>query len=304
MKTSYNIIWVDDDPSSTDTDQADVSDFLEEYGIRADITFVEAPVDGSIREKLEHHLTDPDLDLLLVDYHMEGLSGDQLVKVIRESDHIYLPVIFYSSSTVDDLLNAVRDAALDGVYIANRDFLINKIRDVVNSLLVKEQTVKQVRGLLMEGVSEIDTRFEEIFFRTWDDCTEIQKSGLEGYLKKIIIEKAKSAKKRCGEFPSEAAAFDEHIRSSFLTANYDTYTRWRLTNKILELVGHTPADLQTLKEFVNREDGQAPLNNLRNDYAHKSRKLLSDEHSLERCIEIRRELRSQFANIDSILGSE
>jgi CheY-like chemotaxis protein len=303
MKTSYNIIWVDDDPTSTETDQEDVSEFLEEYGIRADITIVEAPADGSIREKLEHHLLDPELDLLLVDYHMEGLNGDQLVKLIRQSNHVYLPVIFYSSSPVQELYDAVRDSALDGVYIANRDFFINKVRDVVQSLLVKEQTVKQVRGLLMEGVSEIDTRFQEIFFKVWEDCSAEKKTDIHKYLSDIVKDRAKSAAKKHEKFPDHDA-LDEHLKESFLTAKYDTYTRWRLTRKLLELVEHTPDDIDLLKEFAEREEGQQSLNSLRNDYAHKSRQLLTENHTPERCIEIRRDLRAQFANIDSILGTE
>lgn len=303
MKTSYNIIWVDDDPASIETDQEDVRDFLEEFGIRADINFVEAPADGSIHEKLEHSLSDQELDLLLVDYHMEGLSGDQLVKLIRDSDHVYLPVIFYSSSSVDELLNAVRDAALDGVYIANRDFLINKVRDVVKSLLVKEQTVKQVRGLLMEGVSEIDARFQDIFFKIWADCSGENRSVIYKYLSEIIEGRAKDAEKRRKNFPSEGD-FEAHITADFLTAKYDTYTRWRLTKRILEMVDHDNDDLAKLKEFGMRDGGQKPLNGLRNDYAHKSRRLLSEDHSIDRCIEIRKELRAQFANIDAILGKE
>lgn len=94
MKIAYNILWIDDEPSSIDTDQEDVKEFLEEVGIRPDINFVEAPADGSIKDRLEHHLKNPDLDLLMVDYHMNGLQGDQLVRLIRETDHIYLPVIF------------------------------------------------------------------------------------------------------------------------------------------------------------------------------------------------------------------
>lgn len=304
MKTSYNILWIDDDPKSVDTDQEDVKDYLEEYGIRADIKFVEAPPDGSIKERLEHDLKDPDLDILMVDYHMEGLSGDQLVRLIRETDHIYLPVIFYSSSSVSELLNAVRDAELDGVYIANRAALMNKVKSVVGSLLVREQTVKQVRGLLMEGVSEIDTQFYEIFQKVWPGLNGDQQSCMVKYLQDIMNDRAKSASSKAEKLPSDVGEFGSHIIEQFLTASYDTYTRWRLTKKVLELTGHSEKDVAELKKFAVMPDGAKPLNGLRNDYAHKSRKLLAKEHGDARCVEIRRALRSQAANIDSILGSE
>ncbi len=304
MKTAYNILWIDDEPKSTDTDQADVRDFLEESGIRADITFVEATEDGSIKERLEHHLKDPDLDLLMVDYNMVGLQGDQLVRLIRETDHIYLPVIFYSSSSVSDLHEAVRDAQLDGVYIANRTALIQKVKSVVGSLLNREQTVKQVRGLLMEGVSEIDTQFYEIYLKVWPKLTEDQQVDVAAYLKEIVDERAKAAKKKADAFPSDAESLGNHLSEKFLTAAYDTYTRWRLTRRILDITGHVEDYIAELKKFADIEGDEIPLNKLRNDYAHKSRKTLSENHNIERCIAIRRSLRAQAANIDAILGSE
>lgn len=304
MKTAYNILWIDDDPKSTDTDQEDVKEFLEEVGIRADISFVEAPADGSIKDRLEHHLKDPDLDLLMVDYHMDGLQGDQLVRLIRETDHIYLPVIFYSSSSVSDLLDAVRAAELDGVYIANRTALIQKVRSVVGSLLVREQTVKQVRGLLMEGVSEIDTQFYEIFLKVWPKLNADQQSEVARYLKSIVDERVKSATKKADGLPLDAQGLGTHLTDKFLTAAYDTSTRWRLTCKILGILGHAEAHIAELKKFAEAEGGETPLNSLRNDYAHKSRKLLSESHDINRCIKIRKSLRAQTANIDAILGSE
>lgn len=304
MKTAYNILWIDDEPNSTDTDQADVRDFLEEFGIRADITFVEATEDGSIKERLEHHLKDPELDLLMVDYNMVGLQGDQLVRLIRETDHIYLPVIFYSSSSVSDLHEAVRDAQLDGVYIANRTALIQKVKSVVRSLLNREQTVKQVRGLLMEGVSEIDTQFYEIYLKVWPKLTTEQQVDVAKHLKSIIDERAKSAKKKAEAFPSDVEALGAHLTDSFLTAAYDTYTRWRLTRKILDISGHVEDYIAELKKFAEIEGDEVPLNKLRNDYAHKSRRILSESHSIDRCISIRKSLRTQAANIDAILGSE
>lgn len=304
MKISYNILWVDDDPKSVDTDQEDVKDYLEEYGIRADIKFVEAPADGSIKGRLEHDLKDPDLDILMVDYHMEGLRGDQLVRLIRETDHIYLPVIFYSSSSVSDLLDAVREAELDGVYIANRSALMNKVKSVVGSLLVREQTVKQVRGLLMEGVSEIDTQFKEIFQKVWQGLSEEQQSKIVKYLQDILDDRVKSASSKAKTLPNNVEDFGAHIVEHFLTATYDTYTRWRLTKKVLELSGHAEDDVVELRKFAVLPAGEKPLNGLRNDYAHKSRKLLAKEHSDARCVEIRKALRSQTANIDAILGSE
>ena len=306
MKTSYNILWVDDEPNSVDTDIADVEEYLAEYGIDANIMFVGAPSDGSVKQQVDQYLDNPDLDILLVDYHMDGMNGDELVRMIRETDHVYLPVIFYSSSTVDELFSAVNQAQLDGVYIANRDRsgLINKVKAVVASLLKREQSVKQVRGLLMEGVSEIDAQFFEIFKKVWAKLDREQRESIATYLREIMDQRSASAKKTADEFPNNVEGFDTHILSKFLTKSYDTRTRWRLTSKVLELVGGSDAQRETLKEFDNVAPDSRSLNDLRNDYAHQTRKELDKDHSAERCVEIRKALRSQTANIEAILGSE
>jgi hypothetical protein len=117
-------------------------------------------------------------------------------------------------------------------------------------------------------------------------------------------ERAKAAKKKADAFPSDAEALGTHLTENLLTAVYDTHTRWRLTRKILDISGHVEDCLAELKKFADIEGDEIPLNRLRNDYAHKSRKTLSEHHNIERCIAIRKSLRAQAANIDAILGSE
>lgn len=302
MKTYYRIIWVDDDMDTTAIDQEDVTEFLDDHGIRADITPVQAPSDGSVHEKLNDLLQDEELDLLLVDFNMDGLRGDELVNLIRNSDHVYLPVIFYSSSPVEELFDAVKSSQLDGVYIANRDQLIIKFKAVVESLLVKEHTIKRTRGLLMEGVSEIDARFGGIFAQALAQLEEKDKEALRKYLEKIAQERAQSAEKAMERFPADVAAFEEHMASNYMTKAYDTYTRWRIFSKALELLKHDEEVRNVLKEFADSKSDVPALNSLRNNYAHQTRAELDASHSDSQCIDIRRQLRRHQANIEKIDG--
>lgn len=159
MKTEYHIIWVDDDLESIQTDIRDTEEFFETFGIKALIKTHESNPDENIHDVIATELDDPELDLIVVDFMMDGMNGRQLIDQIRQSDHIYLPVIFYSAAGTARLHQEAATAALDGVYIANRDRVRNKIEEVVRSLLRREQTTKRTRGLLMEGVSEIDANF-------------------------------------------------------------------------------------------------------------------------------------------------
>lgn len=98
---------------------------------------------------------------------MPGMRGDELVRIIRQSNHIFLPVIFYSSQNIEQVYESVREKKLDGVYIASRENFDEKFRAVVRSLLFKEHSIQQTRGLLMEEVSEFDVRLKEVFERAW-----------------------------------------------------------------------------------------------------------------------------------------
>lgn len=303
MKTSYQILWIDDDPNSTLEDREDAEEFLEEFGIRADITFIEALDDGSIRERIQHDLKNPELDVLVVDYHMEGMSGDELVHLIRETDHVYLPVIFYSSSSVEEIFNAVREKKLDGVYIANRLLFIEKFKEVVRSLLTKEQTSKRTRGLLMEGVSEIDARFKEVFDQAWAKISPDQRTDLREYLSSIIAEKSTGAQRSFDRFPADIETFAAHMETEFVSKAYDTHTRWRVALKMLNMLEHDEDERAVLKEFIERPDQpDQSLNSIRNDYAHKTRTKIDAEHTKEKCVQIRRELRRQQANMDGIIA--
>lgn len=303
MKTSYEILLIDDDLESVDTDREDVSDFLETFGIKSNIVPVEAPADGSVRDLIVGLLANPELDLLMVDYHMDGLPGDELVKLIRNSDHIYLPVIFYSSSPVSDILDAVRASELDGVYVTNRKFLVEKFKEVVRSLLNKEHTTKRTRGLLMEGVSEIDATLNKLFQSAWTASGEEVKEKIMKYLLDIVKDRAKSTNRALASFPAEIGEFSEHVKESFFSTTYDTNTRWRVVQKILNLLEHDEKQVNTLKEFGQDSGGVPSLNKLRNIYAHSTREALQSDHSELKCISVRRTLRKQNENIESIISA-
>ena len=321
MKISYKILWVDDQPKSIVDDLQDVIDFLEEFGIRADISVITAPSDQSALDRIKDSISvittssdqsildlvkdsikDPELDILLVDYHMEGMEGDELIRQIRETDHVYLPVVFYSSSGVDAILNAAHVAQLDGVYIAARDQLIQKFKDVAQSLLNKEHTTKRTRGLLMEEVSEIDAKFKDVYEQAWGKLTEGDRGKLTNYLKEIVEEQAQYANNKSKEFPNDTTAFSSHMDKEFLSKSYDTYTRWRVVRKMLNYLEYDDLGSRNiLKRFGPQEEDS--LLNLRNIYAHNTRLKLEEGHSDEKCVEIRRELRHQQSNIDRIVKS-
>ncbi len=300
MKTEYHIIWVDDEIDSVETDITDVELFFEKFGIEAIIKKFQAEEENNIHEVIKSELNDPELDMLVVDFKMDGMNGKDLIASIRETDHVFLPVIFYSSAGPDALHKEAADASLDGVYIADRSRIFQKVQEVATSLLRKEQTVKRTRGLLMEGVSEIDARFGSLFTQLWAKLDAKQRDATIAYLRKKLAERAKGAAKAEKAIPSSRDEFLTLMRQEFVSARFDTMTRWKMLKHMLETLQHAPMSLATFLKLFEHPEGSA-LVPMRNDYGHKTRIQLEGGHTEAKCVTIRKELREQTANIERMI---
>lgn len=302
MKTEYRIIWVDDEIDAVSTDISDTKDFLERHGIAAQIITFEATEDTDIHSQIAPALSNPDLDLIVVDYKMDGMNGRDLIDAIRDTDHVFLPVIFYSTVGADELHKQAAEAKLDGVYIAHRDRVRTKIEEVVASLLVKEQTSKRTRGLLMEGVSELDANFGKLFLNMWDQQNDDTKSELISYLKEKLEERATNTQNLVGSLPGQHDDFRTYMEKSFVSGSYDTITRWKILKKQFSLLNLQGNEIDTFLRLFDKKTEADPLIKMRNDYGHKTRAELEGRHNGQVCVGIRRELRTQLKNVNKLLS--
>ncbi|MBR0689424.1 response regulator [Bradyrhizobium manausense] len=294
MKTEYDIIWVDDDLETVADDINDTKEFFEKVGIEARIQTFEGGR-SDLHDLVKAGLANPELDLIVVDFMMDGMNGRQLIDAIRTSDHIFLPVVFYSSAGSERLHQEAAAAALDGVYISSRDRVRRKIEEVVTSLLRKEQTTKRTRGLLMEGVSEIDANFGQLFHGLWSKLPDGEKDNVVAYFNEKLGERVASAAKAQKDLPAEREAFMKSMENSFVSAAYDTSMRWKILKKMLTLAKRHDED--SSKVFFRLFDDPKAIVQMRNNYGHRTRVELEKDHTEEKCIAIRRELRAQTANL-------
>ena len=241
------------------------------------------------------------MEQLLLFGNEGGMDGNQLIQQIRDSDHVYLPVIFYSSGGIEPLMAAVQEQRLDGVYLTGRDQLFEKAKTVITSLLRKEQTIKQTRGLLMEGVSEIDAKFGTLFALIWTKLKEDQKTVVMNYFHEKIKKQKVEVDKKVNSFPLDVAAFWKEMSENFVSPAYLTSTRWKVLKKALDSLKVDDELRRIFSEFHSRQDGETPIVTLRNLYGHKTRQQLTDNHTAAQCIAIRRELRRQQGNLDAIV---
>lgn len=296
MKTHYRILWVDDDIESVRADIGNVKDFFEDYGIEADVIEFQSEPSGSIHGMIESELENPETDLIVVDFNMKGMDGDTLINAIRETNHIFLPVVFYSQDGPERLHEQAAEQLLEGVYISGRDNVQSKIEDVAKSLLNKEETIKRTRGLLMEGVSEIDANFKCIFVSLWDQLDGAQQGKLVRYFKEKLSDKLEDTVQLINSLPDNPAEFHTAMQSDFVSSKYDTITRWKILKKMFKLLGIEGDEVDIFHRLFVPQDNQRPLITIRNAYAHKTREQLKADHDRDVCIAIRQEMRSQMQN--------
>ena len=150
---------------------------------------------------------------------------------------------------------------LDGVYVTDRNFFFDKVKNVIDSLIVKEQTSKQIRGLLIEGVSEVDAQLCKLIWQTWHKADSEAKEKFRNYLfDKKVEPKVQDAKRQYCEFPTDLTEFEELLKSNFPKITYDTYTRCQLALKLLKILNYGEDQRDILKRLISPRQDFKPLN--------------------------------------------
>jgi|GEM_PF-514157 len=158
MKLEYKILWFEDVESSFNTMKGYVEEFLEENGFITIINRYED--DGS---DLDSILSREDYDLILMDYNLNGIQGDEIIENIR-SQELYTEIIFYSSSGAQQLRNAIGSKGIDGVFCTSRQIseFEDKVKNVIKNTIKKVQDVNNMRGLVIAEAIDLENQIKEV----------------------------------------------------------------------------------------------------------------------------------------------
>ena len=177
MKLTYNVLCIDDVISSLEATKKSFSDFNKSVGIDTVFHNVEVKIGARnlppdfkkrIEAELKSLFEEKVFELILVDLHMTGgFDGPDAIKWIRDGHSIYRPIIFYSAgnpaadqtATSQLIAEASKEDILGkNLMITPRSNLAARLIEISREMHVEEHRVNQVRGLLMDQVSEIDSK--------------------------------------------------------------------------------------------------------------------------------------------------
>lgn len=158
MNLKYSILWFDDTVEFYESlDRTPLLDAIAEWGFDPQFKFVSSPEDFMQHEPFN------DFDLIVVDYNLEAHEkhGSEFIKKIRDHQ-VFTEVVFYSSNQASDLWDAIRVHLLEGVFVANRRNVLQKIQQVAEHSVHKILDIENMRGIVMAEVGDIDKMLDGI----------------------------------------------------------------------------------------------------------------------------------------------
>lgn len=157
MKLQYKVLWFDDSAELFDSlDWEYLNARISDWGFVPQVELVTTP--DEFMGKAPYR----DYDLLVVDYNLEGYGeGQDFISRVREQE-VFTEIIFYSSGATSLLWDAVHSHKLEGIYIANKDTILERILKVGQQTLRKVLDLENMRGIVMAEVGDLDLLLNDI----------------------------------------------------------------------------------------------------------------------------------------------
>lgn len=187
MKLEYKILWLDDNIDAFIEDEHidDIKKHISEQGFDTEI------ITQNNQEEFFDNL-DNTYDLILTDYHMDGLNGDKVVEKIRNQS-IFTEILFYTAKAdLKDTQKLDRISFLETT-TNHEEKVVEKTKELIDLTIKKFQDIVVMRGMIMHETSDLDSKKIEILrqYINSKDALEIQdlKNSVLGEIKSFLDEK-------------------------------------------------------------------------------------------------------------------
>jgi len=215
MKIEFNVLWFDDtDDFFESLDQDHLKEQIRNWGFEPKIHLVTTATAFSSRAPYT------DCDLIVVDFNLqEHGHGQDFISQVR-SQNVFTEVLFYSSAPADQLWQAVFDNKLEGVYVASRTTIQERVLQIGQQTVRKVLDLENMRGIVMAGVGDLDLLLDAILIQAINRAETTHRDGLF----------ARFHKKLSKSLVSNQAKLDEFVRApdaEKLVALCDSDKRWQ-----------------------------------------------------------------------------
>ena len=296
MKLKYDILWVDDRIKERPFQRIinETKEFLLNQYFNCNIIEAE-----DFNEFKEIFSAKKEFDIIITDYSLnEGTFGSQVINFIRDSQHNFTEIFFYSANDNVKDIKLFSNNRITFYQLTEGDYkeLESEIIEVINQTIKKFQNIVAMRGMIMNEVSNLDAQMLEIV-EIYTSKTEHQ-NIVDKVLDELIsfhkekLEKSEKYKKNnnFGKVISEPILFSSSQRASAI-------------EEIVNSIGIP----NFIKEF------RINIIKVRNEFAHAvyvkdndtGREYFIDkkdgiDFNEDRCKDIRRNINIQKGNLDNL----
>ena len=215
MNLELRILWFDDSKEYFDAlDIAPLREKVGSWGFTLDIELVTAAEGFMSKKPWDRY------DLIVVDYDLGQAAehGEEFIKQIR-NHKVFTEIVFYSSGSIDRLWDAILANRLEGVFISDRPFVLQKLEDVAHQSVQKVLDLNNMRGMVMAEVADID--------QVIDATVTIGMGGLDGPQQKTYFGRFhEKAEKQAQDTLASLGKFKENPTIDEMLALSDSYKRW------------------------------------------------------------------------------
>jgi len=156
MNIGYKLLWIEDSENYYTSTVGMIKNLVRSNNMIPEITYYE-----HFDDFLNTELDDYDIEIFnlydqfLIDYSLSGMSGDEIIRNLRNRN-IHTDIVFYSSNFKDMQQKLREGDQLDGVFLADREDLTMAIDKVIKKNLKREYNIANIRGLIMDSTSDFD----------------------------------------------------------------------------------------------------------------------------------------------------
>lgn len=321
MNTTYKILWIEDSEDFYEATEDLVLEIVRDNSMVPKIKYY-SQYQQYRSDELETFDAEifNQYDQLIIDYALSGITGDQIIRELRDRQ-IYTDIVFYSSEFQKMQSELKNGTQLDGVFLADRDDLTRIVNNVIKKNIRREYSIANVRGLIMDSSSEFDYICRITAVDLFEKLSDTKKKEVLQKAMEFVVDAeqrsnqnfSKLKQKNGKQFVNSAINSVEYVMS-----NKDRYKLMELILREFEFAQSIPAS------FV--DDYDSDVIKPRNKLAHaklyygeckkrihiaKKRRILKCNQSCEKCEsaydigsceELRRKLFEYhilFARIDS-----
>jgi hypothetical protein len=224
----FKILWFDDRQDFLDS--LDLEPFKGEvrsWGFMPEIELVTTPDDFMKRQPFAPY------DLIVVDYNLEQheIHGEDFIKKVRDN-RVFTEIIFYSANPSSDLWAAIHQKQLEGVFVANRQVILEKLQSVAHQSVHKVLDLNNMRGMVMAEVGDIDLVIESIIKIGIVDLKPEEQTEIFQRFQEASLKQADGTFERLKVFKGNPSV-DEMLE---LCDSYKRWTNFNRLKKVHELV--------------------------------------------------------------------